>query len=88
MKENLLAAFALVVALGALGVVVYRYVPVAAPAEPAPLRLFVARMAGEDYRVEAHEFRIEGFCTVFVRGGRPFASICGQHTVSEAVEVE
>jgi len=57
-------------------------------AKPAPLRLFVAYQGAESYRVEANEFRIEGFCSVFYRGGVRFATVCGQHTVSEAVEVE
>lgn len=55
---------------------------------PAPMRYFVAHMEGQDYRVEAHGFRTDGFCTVFLRNDRPFAAVCGQHTVSEAVEVE
>ncbi len=55
---------------------------------PPALRLFVAFQGAESYRVEAEEFRIEGFCSVFYKGGRRFATVCGQHTVSEAVEVQ
>lgn len=55
---------------------------------PPALRLFVVYQGPEGYRVEAEEFRIEGFCSVFYRGGVRFATVCGQHTVSEAVEVE
>lgn len=55
---------------------------------PVPLRIFVAYQGAESYRVEATEFRIEGFCSVFYKGGVRFATVCGQHTVSEAVEVQ
>lgn len=55
---------------------------------PASLRIFVAYQGAESYRVEATEFRIEGFCSVFYRDGVRFAAVCGQHTVSEAVEVQ
>jgi len=75
-----------VVALAGLWSAVFFYIsrPVSAP----PRRLFVAYQGAEQYRVEADEFRIEGFCSVFYRGGVRFATVCGQHTVSEAVEVE
>lgn len=52
----------------------------------APLRTFVAYQGPEGYRVEAEGFHIDGFCTVFYKGGRDFAAVCGQHTVSEAEE--
>lgn len=58
------------------------------PAPAPPLRLFVVYQGPEGYRVEAEEFRVEGFCSVFYKGGVRFATVCGQHTVSEAVEVQ
>ena len=75
-----------VVAIAGLWSAVFFYI--SRPASAPPLRIFVAYQGAESYRVEANEFRIEGFCSVFYRGGVRFATVCGQHTVSEAVEVE
>jgi hypothetical protein len=57
------------------------------PRESARLRLYVADTGRESYRVEAHEARVEGFCTVFVRDGQRVAAVCGTHTWSETTEV-
>lgn len=54
----------------------------------APLRHFVAQQGSDQYRVQAHEARTEGFCTVFIRDGVRISGVCGYHTWSEAVEVE
>lgn len=58
------------------------------PPSPPELRIFVAHSERDDWRVEAHEARVEGFCTVFVRDGLRIAAVCGQHTWSEAREVQ
>ena len=65
-----------------------RGLPVTPAPAPAPLRFFVAHTDRDEYRVQAHETRVEGFCTIFLRDGVRFAGICGSHTWSETVEVK
>lgn len=48
------------------------------------LRYYVAYQGENEFRVEAHEARVEGFCTVFIRDGIRISGICGYHTWSEA----
>lgn len=65
------------------------YVAAGRPLNTGPrLRTFVAYQGQDGYKVEAEGFHTEGFCTVFLKSGRRFAAVCGQHTVSEAEEVE
>lgn len=45
----------------------------------AKLRSFVAEAGHDRYSIEAHEARVEGFCTVFVRDGERIAAVCGTH---------
>jgi len=82
-RELLLSVVSAVVGISMMG-----YLMRTAPsATPVPTRHFVAYMNETEYSVDADEMRVEGFCTVFLRGGVRFAAVCGQHTVSEAVEV-
>lgn len=54
---------------------------------PRPaLHIYVAYMGQDGYKVTAESFETDGFCTVFIKSGRRFAAVCGQHTVSEAEE--
>ena len=58
---------------------------VAGSPKPA-LHTYVAYMGPDGYKVTAESFETDGFCTVFLKNGRRFAAVCGQHTVSEAEE--
>lgn len=49
-----------------------------------PVRYFIAYQGEDEFRVEADEAKIEGFCTVFIKDEVRIAAICGQHTWSEA----
>lgn len=56
---------------------------------PAPRTFAVFNERGvEPLTVTADEVRIEGFCTVFLRGGQRIAATCGQHWWSEYAEIE
>ena len=79
-------ALAVSIAMATVWTVVALLVVRHAPPSPTPLRTFVVSTPEGEYQIKADEAREEGFCSVFIRGGERIASVCGQHTWSQAEE--
>ena len=79
-------AFGISIALAVVWTVAFLYA--IRPAPYAPLNYYEAHTSSDSYRIQAHEVRQDGFCSVFIRDEQRIAAVCGAHVWSEAVEVE